>query len=139
MLSNNTAVRLEFPSTYEDVRALSEAIAVLLAEARDVDPGDSYNVQLAAHEVCTNQVDHAYGGRTDGLIRATLTLAQRPRRLVIELEDTGTPFDPASAVAPDLDEPQEGGYGLFLAHALMDEVTYQRKGDKNRWRLVKQL
>ena len=61
------------------------------------------------------------------------------RRLTVELSDTGMPFD-ATAVAPvNLESPQEGGYGLFLAEALMDEVHYERKAGRNIWRLTKRL
>ena len=136
MFNRDKVIRLEFAATHQAVRTLSEAIEALLA-GTGVAADESYNVQLAAHEVCTNQVDHAYQGQDGGSIHATLTLKKRPRCLVVQLEDEGQPFDPASAAAPNLDEPQEGGYGLFLAGALMDEVHYERRGETNCWRLVK--
>jgi anti-sigma regulatory factor (Ser/Thr protein kinase) len=33
----------------------------------------------------------------------------------------------------------EAGRGLAMARSLLDELGYERVGDVNRWRLVKQL
>jgi serine/threonine-protein kinase RsbW len=38
---------------------------------------------------------------------------------------------------PDADS--EGGRGIALARELLDELGYERDGDRNRWRLVKRL
>ena len=132
-------ISIQFHATYEAIRRLGEAITQLLEPEPGIDEGDSYGVQLAAHEICTNIVDHAYQGRPTGLIEARLTLTGPPRRLEIELRDQGAAFDPTAVQSPNLDEPQEGGYGLYLAHALVDQVTYQRQGNQNVWRLVKSL
>ena len=81
-----------------------------------------------------------YAGRDDGTIAVTLSFAQAPRRTFeIELRDKGRAFDPDAIPAPDLDEPQEGGYGLFLAKALLDELIYLQDADENVWRLNKLL
>jgi serine/threonine-protein kinase RsbW len=115
---------------------VSELLAreVGLAEPQVV----SYNVQLALQEICANIVDHAYEG-AGGRLAVAMYVALEPWRLVIELSDMGRSFDLAAAREPDLDEAQEGGYGLFLARALMDEVSYAPGAEGNYWRLVKQL
>lgn len=84
-------------------------------------------------------MQHAYKDAPGGRIRMALTLAPAPRQLVIELCDTGAPFDPTAVPQPDLDAVQEHGYGLFLVHQLMDEVTYHSHPHGNRWRLAKYL
>lgn len=33
----------------------------------------------------------------------------------------------------------EGGWGLALARAALDDLAYSRAGDENRWVLVKRL
>ncbi len=127
------------PATFSAVRAIDAAIVDLLAEA-GADEFTVYNVQLAAHEVCTNIVEHAYAGRDDGTIAARLRLTHgRHPAIEIELRDQGQPFDPQSVSAPDLDQPHEGGYGLFLAKTLLDELHYQHDRRGNVWRLRKRL
>jgi hypothetical protein len=86
-----------------------------------------------------NIAGHAYEGRTDGWVSVSLAFDAVSRSFSIELLDTGTPFDPSSVAAPDLEALQEGGYGLFLARSLIDDVIYTTKPDGNRWRLVKKL
>ncbi|HVA34298.1 MAG TPA: ATP-binding protein, partial [Candidatus Baltobacteraceae bacterium] len=59
-------------------------------------------------------------------------------RLVIEVKDHGTGFDPAGALsgaAPD--GSGNRGFGIFLMRILMDEVAYSDCG--SRITLVKQL
>jgi serine/threonine-protein kinase RsbW len=98
-----------------------------------------YNVQLAAQEICTNIVDHAYDGQLGGRIAVAIAVAHDPPRLVVEVCDTGRSFDPGSVPAPNLEQAQVHGYGLFLVHSLMDDVSYEALQPGNRWRLVKNL
>jgi serine/threonine-protein kinase RsbW len=56
--------------------------------------------------------------------------------IVIRLMDTGTSFDPASVIPPDMEDLPESGMGLFIMHSFMDEVEY-RPGSPNVLRLVK--
>jgi serine/threonine-protein kinase RsbW len=98
-----------------------------------------YNVQLAAQEIYTNITTHAYAEQSEGRISVTLTLEHPPRRLIIDLRDTGLSFKPSDVPAPNLDVVQTQGYGLFLTRQLMDEVNYYPQNGNNRWRLVKNL
>ncbi|MEI8167955.1 MAG: ATP-binding protein [Chloroflexales bacterium] len=131
---------LDIPATAAYLHLLSESIAELIERVADVpEPTKiTYSLQLATQEIGANIVRHAYGG-TGGRIIAQLTIAHGPRRLVIELRDCGTTFDPTLVVAPNLDEAQIHGYGLFLARALLDELHYEAGPSENRWRLVKLL
>ena len=137
------AVRLTAGATYQDVRTIDQALVDLLMGAGDIDETTIHSIELAVHEVATNIVDHAYPDNPAGQIEANLTISGgtlgSKRRLAVELSDTGLPFD-ATAVAPvNLEVPQESGYGLFLAEALMDEVHYERRAGRNIWRLTKKL
>lgn len=133
-------VRLEVPASHRYLNIVGAVVAELLIREEGLTEPQivSYNVQLAVQEICANIVDHAYDGR-GGRIGVAMAVDRRPWRLVIELSDTGRPFSAETAVLPDLDEAHEGGYGLFLAGELMDEVSYNACDGRNRWRLVKQL
>ena len=130
---------LDLPASYEFLNVISTTVALLLGRAGDIsDPAtQTYNVQLAIQEVCTNIVDHAYAHMPDGRISLEFELLRH--LLVIEIRDTGQSFDPDSIPAPDLEEGQIHGYGLFLIHALMDKVEYYRQANQNVWRLSKVL
>ena len=62
-----------------------------------------------------------------------------PRRLEINIHDTGKSFMIEDIKIPNIEEVQVRGYGLFLIHQLVDEVTYLPKMGNNQWRLVKKL
>ncbi len=140
MTTIQNRVRLEIPAEHSHLGMLSDCIRAVLDRVPDIPDRDVmiYNIQLAAHECCANMVDHAYSGH-NGLIVATLGLEDSPRQFVIELQDSGSDFNLADSVAPNLEEPQIHGYGLFLMRELMDEVTYHPMPGNNRWRLVKRL
>lgn len=80
-------------------------------------------IALAVSEAVSNIVLHAYAGRTDGRIEATLTVDDMA--LTLRLRDYGRKFDPSAYQSPDLDTPAEGGYGIFLMRTVMDEVRYE--------------
>lgn len=95
----------------------------------------AYQVELAASEIVSNVIRHAYRATT-GRIRGTLHLL--PDRLQIDLYDDGMSFDPHTLAPPALGEIQEGGYGLFIAQQVVDELTYAaRTAQGNHWKLVK--
>ncbi|MHC4589893.1 MAG: ATP-binding protein, partial [Planctomycetota bacterium] len=65
------------------------------------------------------------------------------QRLVIEVLDDGRPFNPFSQESPDTTLPLEarrvGGLGIHLVQRVMDEVSYERRIDKNLVKLVKRI
>ncbi|MFD2369620.1 anti-sigma B factor RsbW [Brevibacillus sp. GCM10020057] len=87
------------------------------------------DIKLAVGEACSNAVIHAYRpDEQDGVI--ALDCHVYPDRLVIAVTDEGRGLE--SEIAPDqlgpiyagrgVEELDEGGLGLYLIHALMDEV-----------------
>jgi anti-sigma regulatory factor (Ser/Thr protein kinase) len=83
---------------------------------------------LVVSEACANIIKHAYGGRPD--LPIELHLAIEPARLVLSIRDVGTKFDLQGYQPPDLSEPHEGGYGVFIIRSLMDEVVYDTSGEQ---------
>ncbi len=134
-------VKLDLPANYRSLSVLSACIRELLVHAEGLNPDARliYGVQLAAHEVCTNIVEHAYSLSPGERINVMLTLASEPRRIEIELVDRGRQFNMAAIADPDLSEPREEGYGLYLIRTLMDEVSYTPNESGNRWNLIKHL
>jgi serine/threonine-protein kinase RsbW len=97
-------------------------------------------IELALEEVLVNIFKYAYKDCSlDGDIEITCTLADA-QSFVIEIADSGVPFDIFSAREPDvtagIDERQIGGLGIFFVKRLMDDVQYRREGGRNTLTLV---
>lgn len=132
-------IRLDIPATHKYLNVVGACLAEIMARIDNLPDATLaiYNVQLAVHEICTNIVEHAYGNAGTQRITIMMSLAEQPRRLEVELHDTGRAFDLATVRPPAFDTLQEGGYGLFLVRELMDEVSYEPQPGNNRWRLTK--
>lgn len=97
-----------------------------------------YDIQLAVNEAVANAIQHAYAGRSDGMVE--ICFCAGDNRLIVDVVDWGQAFDFAEIPESSPSELQEGGRGLWLMRQLMDEVTYRahpRKG--NRMHMVKEL
>src|SRR4051812_5275563 len=146
-------IRLTLPGTLRyralAVRAVAEA-ARLVSGSTQRDPKDPLThdvrdpfdtaVVSAFSEIYNNVAIHAYQRKGGGLIEIAITPLER--ELVIELKDTGAPFD-IDNVAPlpaeiGVDSLPEGGMGIHIAKTMLDEVTYE-PGPPNLWRLSKRL
>ena len=116
------------------------------AEERDWPPGWSMNLNLCFDELITNVVNHGFSDHPDGVEAATseigITVTESGDDLVIEMTDRGIEFDPfVEAPEPDVDASVEerkiGGLGVHLVKHMMDEASWERRGDFNHIRLVK--
>lgn len=85
------------------------------------------DIKLAVGEACSNAVKHAYRA-AEGVIQ--LVCQVHPDRLVIVVSDQGKGLESEPVLdqlSPlcagiDIEEVEEGGLGLYVIHALMDEV-----------------
>ena len=131
-------IYLRLPASHRFLNVVGATIRAVLTRV-DMPNAEtfSYNVELAVHEICANIVDHAYENIFDASFDAQFILDAD--RLSIILIDQGHSFDPDKIPPPDLNDVHTGGYGLFLAKELLDEVAYQATNEGNRWLLVKRL
>jgi len=87
---------------------------------------DSYKIQLAVDEACSNIIEHAYTGGNTGEI--VCGCDYNDEELIIQLVDFGQSFDPERVESPNLDsslkDRKTGGLGLYFIHQLMDEVNF---------------
>ena len=146
-------IRLVVPGTLRyraiAVRVVAEA-ARLVSCSTQRDPEDPLATDVshpfdtavvsAFMEIFNNVAIHAYKRHGGGSIELTITPSER--ELLIELRDTGHPFD-IDEVPPlpsELDEANlpEGGMGIHIAKTMLDEMTYE-PGPPNLWRLRKRL
>lgn len=78
-------------------------------------------IELALTEALANVIEHAYQGASDERIEVGVLVDAAALRVTVR--DWGRYLDPASYRGRDLDDPGEGGYGVFLMSQLMDDVT----------------
>jgi anti-sigma regulatory factor (Ser/Thr protein kinase) len=97
-------------------------------------------VVSAFMEIFNNIAIHAYQRKGGGVIE--IEIAPSADEIIIEVKDTGRPFD-LDQVEPlpnELNEEAlpEGGMGIHIAKTMLDEMTYE-PGPPNLWRLCKRL
>ena len=95
------------------------------------------DLKLALTEACSNSVRHAYG---DGDGHVHITFELRDDRLIVEVADDGSGFEPAAERKP-ADELVEGGLGIAIIRSIADEVEIGDgpDGRGSRLRFVKLL
>ena len=97
---------------------------------------DESALVVAAAELCTNSIRHAYSGAKGQPIRVRVETFED--RVVIEVEDFGKAFNVAEYVAPDLDSMPEHGLGLYLVKQIADRLSFDvAREHGTRWTLVK--
>lgn len=108
------------------------------ATTAGVAPQHVTKIELAAEEALMNVCQHAYD-TTVGEIEVHCW-RHESQQFILEVIDTGKPFDVLDHPPPDLSEAIEqrhiGGLGVLLLRAIADEVTYHRVGDRNILRLA---
>ena len=100
-----------------------------------------FEINLALDELFTNII--SYGFKDDKEHRIKVTLTPRNNELCLCIEDDGKPFNPVDVESPDVacsvEECKIGGLGIHIMKKLMDEVCYERCGDKNVLNLKKKI
>ncbi|HLT03134.1 MAG TPA: ATP-binding protein [Geminicoccaceae bacterium] len=101
-----------------------------------LDLSDRFAAEMvsAVSEIFNNIAIHGYGGSGAGEIAMEMTVA--PDHLAIQISDHGTAFDPSQVPDPELDSLPEGGMGIHIAKACVDELDYT-PGPPNVWRMIK--
>jgi anti-sigma regulatory factor (Ser/Thr protein kinase) len=100
-----------------------------------------FEINLALDELFTNIISYGFKDDEEHIIKVTLT----PQNgvLCLCIEDDGTPFNPIDFETPDVscsvEECKVGGLGIHIMKKLMDEVCYERCGDKNVLNLKKKI
>ena len=113
------------------------------AETHGVPSAVRRSMSVALDELLANTVTHglAATGRETGSV--TVDVKLNPDRLVITLTDDGSAFDPFGRAAPDttlsVEDRPIGGLGIHLVRQLVDDVSYDRRDDRNVVVLVKRL
>ena len=112
-----------------------------LSEQWDIPPALTMTLHLVVEEAFTNVVQYAFADTQAHEI--VLLVSKDMGLLSLVLQDDGVAYDPTARVDPDttlaVEEREIGGLGIFLIKQMMDHVSYERVGNKNRLIMQKQL
>jgi anti-sigma regulatory factor (Ser/Thr protein kinase) len=104
------------------------------AEARQVPQAVRHAMHVALEEAVANVAMHAFAPDEPGRISVSLHAA--PDAVALVVEDSGRPFDqataPGRARAASLDVAAPGGLGLTLLRHFCRDLSYQRVEAGNR-------
>ena len=122
----------------EDLDAI-DAVLNRLAERTGLPSDTVADIRVVCDEVLANVIAHGFPDLGEHEIEVSVELAGR--RLVLSVSDDGVPFDPLAVASPDTSQPLEdrsiGGLGIHLVRHLVDDVTYERRGERNVLTVVK--
>ena len=111
------------------------------AEVEGLDMKVRRSTNLVIDELLNNIISYAFQDDEEHRIDVKFELASD--RLSVTISDDGVPFNPFAGSPPNtglsIDEREVGGLGLHLVRNMMDEVSYNRRTDKNVVILVKYL
>lgn len=128
------ALRVAIDSRLSAVSPAARSVRDFLVES-GCDPLEAAQVELCATEAANNAIRHAYRQAAGKVVEIACRLERE--RVVLEVSDRGEPmkelprprppeFDPS-----DIENLPEGGMGLFLIGAIMDEVIYVVRDGRN--------
>jgi serine/threonine-protein kinase RsbW len=110
-------------ATLEQRHLAIDLVKTLVEHVTDADLTFRHELITAFGEAFNNIVIHGYRDRTDGMLDVEAELS--PNRITLRLMDHGHEVDFAGLRPPDLESMPENGMGVFMIHALVDEVVYQ--------------
>jgi serine/threonine-protein kinase RsbW len=118
----------------ESLELLHDLLDRVRADQPELDETDLSMLETAVVEIHGNVVEH---GRPPGQVVYAFELEVHADRLVGMLADTGSASPDLSQLDELPDLMAEGGRGLWLAKATLDDLEYARAGQRNTWRLTR--
>jgi anti-sigma regulatory factor (Ser/Thr protein kinase) len=132
--------RIVIKNHLPEIAAVNEKFETF-AEEFDIPQPIAMKFNVIFDDVLNNVISYAY--HDDGDHDIEVRMERVGKRLIVTITDDGVPFNPLSVVTPRTDLALEdrvaGGLGIHLVRNLVDEVSYQRRIDKNVLTLMSHL
>jgi CheY-like chemotaxis protein len=135
-LESGTFVELTAPTESPQVERFQRFVDRLLSTT--LNEKERQDLHLALEEIVRNAKE--WGNQSDEKKKIRLSYCLMPDRITFRVEDEGEGFNPEALSDPSVDPAAHiesrrasgkrmGGWGIFLTRKVMDEVTYNRKGN----------
>ena len=130
-VDESRTVRLTIPAKPEYI-TLSRLALAGLTRVRPLADETLADLKLALTEACSNSVRHAYG---DDGGHVSISFELRDDRLIVEVADDGTGFEPDTADGRTATTPSssEGGLGISIIRSIADEVEIGGGAERPRF------
>ena len=123
----------------ENIEVVTAFIDAFLEDA-DCPVKTQMQIDVAVDEVMSNIAHYAYPD-SEGTV--TVSIEEKENTVQIFFRDSGIPYDPLTAKAPDLSLSAEdrpiGGLGIHMVKKMMDAVSYRYENGQNMLTLQKML
>jgi len=123
-----------FPGQYEQLVKIRQFVSDAARQA-GLNQKETFAIEQAVDEACSNIIEHAYGGENRGEILCTCCPIESG--IKITLQDFGTSFNPDEVAEPDLTKDIQdvkiGGLGLYFIRKLVDEVHFEFTSDRGNF------
>ena len=123
--------RMKWPARLENLQRFLKPLSES-AKAEGFHQERIREIELALEEALVNIFNYAY---PKGAGDVEVIGGVENDDWIIEIIDSGIPFDMTSLSDPDLtagvEERKIGGLGIFLVRQMVDEVRYRREKDRN--------
>ena len=133
-------LKLVIEPEFEEIERVNRAISQFAGEY-NIPNAVVSKVSIAIDDLVNNIISYGLDKQIKHSIDIQLRLSEN--RLIIEIIDSGMPFNPFESVRADttssVGEREIGGLGRLLVKELMDDVSYQRLKEKNVVKLLMKL
>ena len=130
--------KIAFAAVLENLEPMLDFIEQGAQELK-FDARELNRIRLASEEALVNVINYAYPDK-NGSVEIIYEIKDG-KKLILEIIDSGVPFNPLSMPEPDIKSPMEnrkiGGLGIFLVRSIMDELNYRREEGRNILTLTK--
>jgi anti-sigma regulatory factor (Ser/Thr protein kinase) len=123
---------IKVPAKIESLHQCMDFVASC-AQKQGLDSRSINRIELATDEALVNIFNYAYsdcGGDVE-----ISCMIDHNAMFVIEITDSGVPFNvldaPDPDIAADIEQRKIGGLGIFMIKKIMDDVQYRRESGKN--------
>lgn len=125
--------KMKVPAKLENMEKLQK-FAADFAGSQRFSSKQIIEIELACEEALVNIIKHAYPDGKPGEVEINCKVDQNGN-CIIELVDTGQPFDLNAIPPPDINEDissrKDGGLGWVLIKQFVDKIKYRRHQAKN--------
>ena len=125
------------PTAARCVRTLAGIGRLLAHEFAPGGEEEAAQIELAVGEAVGNVLEHAH--RFDASLPVRVEFRCDDGALQVDVFDHGPGFDMTAVPALDPESLSSDGRGIYIMHALMDEVSYELGASGNRLRMVKRF
>lgn len=130
--------KIRLPAKIESLKKLKRFVSDF-AKAEDFSQKRIQEIELATEEALVNIFAYAYPDENIGDVEVRCEMDVNTG-LIIEILDTGRPFDIESFSKPDLgadmSDRKTGGLGIYLIKQMVNRVHYRQEGQSNILTLV---